>query len=292
LSFRFHQPSTTKAYAQSAQSDCPPSRSDGAPSLRYGKTSNPARASGRNQDVREKDAIPVLRPPQSGRRELLKMLPLAGAAVLLHPTWRSRALEQGLALSDATSAWMFDPSLRAPTHADAEVTPFDRFPLNSYLVHDPEIDVDEWRLDVSGLVSKPGQYTLDALRRLPRVTQNTRHICIEGWDVIGSFGGVRLADLLAHVDADSKARFLEVACADDYYESLDMATARHPQSLMCDEMYGRPLTREHGAPLRLVLPTKLGYKQAKYMVSLRVSDVLGSRRGYWVDQGYSWFGGL
>jgi DMSO/TMAO reductase YedYZ molybdopterin-dependent catalytic subunit len=81
-------------------------------------------------------------------------------------------------------------------------------------------------------------------------------------------------------------------CGDDYYESLDMATARHWQSLLCDEMYGRPLTREHGAPLRLVLPTKLGYKQAKYIVGLRVSAALGVKRGYWVDQGYSWYGGL
>ena len=220
------------------------------------------------------------------------MLPLAGAAVLLHPSWRSRAIEHGLALSDAASEWMFDQARRAQTFSDAEVTPFDRFPLNSYLVDDPEIDLDDWRLEVSGLVARPGQYGLDALRALPRVTQNTRHICIEGWDVIGSFGGVRLSELLALVGADPRARFLEVACADDYYESVDMASARHPQSLMCDEMYGRPLTREHGAPLRLVLPTKLGYKQAKYIVGLRVSDVLGSKRGYWVDQGYSWFGGL
>ena len=110
--------------------------------------------------------------------------------------------------------------------------------------------------------------------------------------LIGSFAGTRLADLLTFVGADAAARFVEVTCADDYYESLDMATARHSQSLLCDEMYGRALTREHGAPLRLVLPTKLGYKQAKYIVSLRVSEVLGAKRGYWVDQGYSWFGGL
>jgi DMSO/TMAO reductase YedYZ molybdopterin-dependent catalytic subunit len=110
--------------------------------------------------------------------------------------------------------------------------------------------------------------------------------------VIGSFGGVRLGDVLTLVGADLKARVLEIACADDYYESLDMATARHSQSLLCDEMYGRPLTRAHGAPLRLVLPTKLGYKQAKYIVGLRVTNVLGSKRGYWVDQGYSWYGGL
>ena len=236
--------------------------------------------------------MPVPESPRSTRRELLKMLPLAGAGVLLHPRWRSQTIARGLALSDAFSAWTFDPNVAAPTFSDAEVTPLDRFPLNSYLVDDPEIDLDEWRLEISGRVAKPGAYTLNDLRALPRVRQNTRHICIEGWDVIGSFGGARIADLLTFAGADPKARFLEIACADDYYESLDMATARHAQSLLCDEMYGRPLTREHGAPLRLILPTKLGYKQAKYIVGLRVSDVLGPKRGYWVDQGYSWYGGL
>jgi DMSO/TMAO reductase YedYZ molybdopterin-dependent catalytic subunit len=236
--------------------------------------------------------MPVPRPPNAARRELLKMLPLAGAAALLSPAWRSSAIERGLALSDAASAWAFDPRLSAPTYRDAQVTPLDRFPLNSYLVDDPEIDLDTWRLSVSGRVSAPGEYSLEDLRALPRVTQNTLHICIEGWDVVGRFGGVRLPDLLTFVGADPRAGFVEVTCADDYYESLDMATARHPQSLLCDEMYGRPLTREHGAPLRLVLPTKLGYKQAKYLVGLRVSDVLGPKRGYWVDQGYSWYGGV
>jgi DMSO/TMAO reductase YedYZ molybdopterin-dependent catalytic subunit len=230
--------------------------------------------------------------PRRSRRELLKMLPLAGAAALLHPGWRARVIEEGLALSDVAAAATFDSQRLAPVFSDAELTPFERFPLNSYLVHDPEVDLESWRLTVSGLVARPGEYTLDAIRALPRVTQNTRHICIEGWDVVGSFGGVRTADLLAAVGAEPAARFLEVTCADDYYESLDMATALHPQSLICDEMYGRPLSREHGAPLRLVLPTKLGYKQAKYIVGLRVSNVLGSKRGYWVDQGYGWYGGL
>ena len=220
------------------------------------------------------------------------MLPVAGAAVLLQPTWRSRLVAHGLTLSDAMSERTFNARLSAPTFSDAEVTPFDQFPLNSYLADDPEIELDAWRLHVSGRVAKPGEYTLRDLRALPRVRQNTRHICIEGWDVIGSFGGVRLDDVLTSVGADARARFVEVTCADDYYESLDMASARHAQSLLCDEMYGRPLTREHGAPLRLILPTKLGYKQAKYIVGLRVSDVLGAKRGYWVDQGYSWYGGL
>lgn len=100
------------------------------------------------------------------------------------------------------------------------------------------------------------------------------------------------ADFLAAAGAEPDARFLEVRCEDDYYESIDLASARHPQSLLCYEMYGAPLTREHGAPLRLVMPTKLGYKQPKYVVGLKVTNVFATRRGYWEDQGYPWYGGL
>ena len=136
-------------------------------------------------------------------------------------------------------------------------------------------------------------FTLDQIRALPKVTQNTRHVCVEGWDVIGSFGGVRISDFLASVGADATARFLAFECADDYYESLDMATALHPNSLLCYEMYGKPLDRGHGAPLRLSLPTKLGYKSAKYLTTLEITSVLRpNHRAYWADLGYSWFAGL
>jgi len=144
---------------------------------------------------------------------------------------------------------------------------------------------------VDGQVSKPGEYTLEQIRALPRIQQNTRHVCVEGWDVIGSFGGARISALLAHAGADTQAPFLTFSCADDYYETLDMATALQPQSLLCYEMYGAPLERGHGAPLRLILPTKIGYKSAKYLTSLTVTSVL-ARRGYWEDQGYPWFYGL
>ena len=109
--------------------------------------------------------------------------------------------------------------------------------------------------------------------------------------MIGNFADARLADFLAAIGADPTAKFVTVACADDYYESIDLATARHPQSLLCYEMYGRPLTREHGAPLRLSIPTKIGYKQAKYLTDLKVTHVL-EEVGYWEDQGYSKFYGL
>jgi DMSO/TMAO reductase YedYZ molybdopterin-dependent catalytic subunit len=141
-------------------------------------------------------------------------------------------------------------------------------------------------------VAKPGAYDLDFFRALPKVSQNTRLVCVEGWEASGNCAGARIAEFLERVGADPAARFLEVRCADDLYQSIDMACARHPQSLLCYEMYGAPLDRGHGAPLRLALPTKLGYKQAKYLTHLTVSHVLGARRGYWEDQGYGWYAGI
>ena len=94
------------------------------------------------------------------------------------------------------------------------------------------------------------------------------------------------------VGADPRARFLTVTCADDYYESLDIETARQPQSLLCYEMYGRPLDRGHGAPLRLSLPTKLGLQAREVPDDARRDHVLPAQRSYWGDQGYSWYAGL
>jgi DMSO/TMAO reductase YedYZ molybdopterin-dependent catalytic subunit len=179
----------------------------------------------------------------------------------------------------------------APVFADSELTPFNKFPINGYDVDDPEVDFNKWNLTVAGAVQRSGDYTLAQIQALPKFNQNTRHVCVEGWDVIGKFGGVRLSDFLKMIGADTTARFVTVECADDYYESLDMATALHPQTMLCYEMYGQPLTREHGAPLRLTIPTKVGYKQAKYLTDLKVTNLL-DKVGYWEDQGYSEFYGL
>ena len=168
----------------------------------------------------------------------------------------------------------------------------EKFPYNYYDVLDPEIDLATWTLTVGGLVQRAGEYRLAQIQSLPKQVQNTRHVCIEGWDVVGNFGGARIADFLRLVGADPRSRFVEVECADDYYESIDMESALHPQSLLCYEMYGKPLDRGHGAPLRLQMPTKLGYKHAKYLTSFKVTNVLSVRKGYWDDLGYSWHGGL
>src|SRR5262245_27344633 len=105
------------------------------------------------------------------RRELLKMAPLAAAGLLLHDGARRQVIGRVLDLSDRASELLFRRTHLAPTFADREVTPLDRFPLNSYLVDDPEVDLDAWRLEVSGLVRKPGEYSLDEIRALPKIVQ-------------------------------------------------------------------------------------------------------------------------
>jgi DMSO/TMAO reductase YedYZ molybdopterin-dependent catalytic subunit len=226
------------------------------------------------------------------RRELLKVMPVIALGAFAIPGAQAWLLRKGLGFSDWASAGFFRRGHLAPTFADSEVAPFEKFPINGYDVDDPGVIFENWTLTVSGAVQKPGDYRLDQIRTLPRFRQNTRHICVEGWDVIGRFGGARLSDFLNMIGADTSARFITVGCADDYYESLDMATALHPQTLLCYEMYDRPLTREHGAPLRLQIPTKVGYKQAKYLTDLKVTNVLNGKVGYWEDQGYSEFYGL
>lgn len=225
------------------------------------------------------------------RRELLKLTPVVTLGAFAIPAIQRPLLRAGLGFSDWVSRIMFRPGHLATTFADSELTAFEKFPINDYDVDDPEVDFDRWTLTVGGAVQKPGDYKLDTVQALPKFRQNTRHVCVEGWDVIGRFGGARLSDFLKSIGADLNARYVYVECADDYYESIDMATALHPQSLLCYEMYDQPLTREHGAPLRLVIPTKVGYKQAKYLTDLKVTNVL-QRVGYWEDQGYSGFYGL
>jgi DMSO/TMAO reductase YedYZ molybdopterin-dependent catalytic subunit len=246
-----------------------------------------------------KPADPKILPPgmnqrkfaQVSRRELLKVAPVLALGAFAIPGWRESLLKKGLDFSDWVSARLFWRGHLAPTFSGSELTPFEKFPINGYDVDDPGVIFENWSLTVTGLVQKPGDYKLEQIQALPRTRQNTRHVCVEGWDVIGRFGGARLSDFLNMIGGDTSARFIAVTCADDYYETLDMATALHPQTLLCYEMYDRPLTREHGAPLRLIIPTKVGYKQAKYLTDLKVTNVV-EKVGYWEDQGYSYFYGL
>ena len=225
------------------------------------------------------------------RRELLKLTPVIALGAFAIPKLQKPLLKAGLGFSDWASSLLFRGGHLAPTFSHADLTPFEKFPINDYDVDDPEVDLANWNLTVGGQTQKPGDYSLAQVQTLPKFTQNTRHVCVEGWDVIGNFSGARLSDFLKLIGADTTSRFITVQCADGYYESLDMETALHPQTLLCYEMYDQPLTREHGAPLRLTIPTKVGYKQAKYLTDLKVANVL-EKVGYWEDQGYSHYYGL
>lgn len=226
------------------------------------------------------------------RRELLKLTPLVVMGAFALPQLSERLVKSGLNWTDRAARSFFNERRMAQTFSDREATPIGKFPINSYSDYAPANDLANWKLIVEGMVARPGQYSLDQVKSLPKQVQNVKHICIEGWDVIGNFGGARLSDFLQLAGADPAARFVEVSCLDDYYSSYDIESCRHPQTLLCYEMYGQPLTAAHGAPLRVHMPVKLGYKSAKYIYSIRVSNVLGKEKGFWEDQGYSWHGGI
>ncbi|WP_377807179.1 molybdopterin-dependent oxidoreductase [Azospirillum sp. A29] len=197
--------------------------------------------------------------------------------------------------NDRVQAWLFDPDRMAPTYGMADLTT--PFPFNAYYPIDsvPEIDGSDFRLAVSGLVGDRRSWSLEDLRRLPQESQITRHICIEGWSAIGQWSGVPFRSFLQRVGADPTAKYVGFKCADRYYTSLDMPTALHPQTqLTLDfgtvDFTMAELPPEYGYPLKLRVPTKLGFKNPKHIVEIFVTN--DNPGGYWEDQGYNWFSGL
>jgi len=191
--------------------------------------------------------------------------------------------------NDRVQAWMFDPKRLAPTYPASAITK--PFPFNAFYPEDsvPDIDGASWHLEVSGLVQDRSPWTLQRLRSLPQQAQITRHICIEGWSAIGQWSGVPFRDFLVRVGADTRARYVGFKCADRYYTSLDMATALHPQTILALDYGDQPLPPEYGFPLKLRVPTKLGFKNPKHIAALFVTNDYPG--GYWEDQGYNWFSG-
>lgn len=159
-----------------------------------------------------------------------------------------------------------------------------------------------YRLIVDGAVERRRTFALDELRRLPQQTQITRHDCVEGWSAIGKWSGVRLSDVLDAVRPRRDARYAVFRCMDDdgsgslYYESLDLHQARHPQTLLALRLNDAPLDPEHGAPVRLRVPTQLGYKSAKWIGRIELvgsfANIGSGGGGYWEDQGYEWYAGI
>jgi DMSO/TMAO reductase YedYZ molybdopterin-dependent catalytic subunit len=163
-------------------------------------------------------------------------------------------------------------------------------------------DFAAYRLIVDGAVERPQTFSLARLAAMARQTQITRHDCVEGWSAIGKWTGVPLATVLDAVAPRPDARYVVFRCMDNdgagnlYYESLDMHQARHPQALLATALNDVPLDPDHGAPLRLRVPTQLGYKSAKWVARIELvgsfATIYSGRGGYWEDQGYEWYAGI
>lgn len=192
--------------------------------------------------------------------------------------------------NDRVQAWLFGGQRLAPVYREDQIT--HPFPFNAFYpeYNVPDVDLCDYRLEVSGLVQKKQPWTLEALRRLPQRSDITRLICIEGWSAIGQWSGVPLKTFLEHIGADTTAKYVAFKCADRYYSSIDMATALHPQTLLALDFGKTPLPPDYGYPLRLRVPTKLGFKNPKHIGELFVTNQYPG--GYWEDQGYNWFSGI
>lgn len=164
----------------------------------------------------------------------------------------------------------------------------------------------DYRLTVDGLVEQPLSLTLAEVRGLPSRTQITRHDCVEGWSSIAKWKGARLASILDRARLKPNARYVVFHCADtleetldgtgQYYESIDLIDAYHPQTILAYEMNDATLPVAHGAPLRLRVERQLGYKHAKYVMRIeaveKLSDLGRGQGGFWPDRGYEWYAGI
>jgi DMSO/TMAO reductase YedYZ molybdopterin-dependent catalytic subunit len=174
-----------------------------------------------------------------------------------------------------------------PTHA---IEP-DKLLINTFGVT-PQIDPATFRLIIDGEVNHPVQLSIADIQALPQTSMVIRHVCVEGWAAIVQWGGVRLSELIALAQPKSDVRYAYFKSADGYYESWDIASSLHPQTLMAYQKNGQPLSAENGAPLRLASPIKLGYKQSKWVTRITLVNQLTPLKGFWEDQGYEWFAGL
>jgi DMSO/TMAO reductase YedYZ molybdopterin-dependent catalytic subunit len=191
--------------------------------------------------------------------------------------------------NDRTQAWIFDPNKLAPEFPESRITR--PFPFNAFygVAEVPQVDAASYKLEVAGLVRERRAWTLPELYALPQVSQITRHICVEGWSAIGKWGGVRFSDFLRRIGADLTAKYVGFRCADDYSTSIDMPTALHPRTQLTLRFADAILPPQYGFPMKLRIPTKLGFKNPKHIVALFVTNEYPG--GYWEDQGYNWFSG-
>ena len=155
----------------------------------------------------------------------------------------------------------------------------------------------DWRLSVNGMVSRPASFSLSQLRSYPSRSQITQLACEEGWSYIAEWIGVPLSHVLDAVGVHPQARYVVYFSIDrDWWDSIDMADALHPQTFLAYGMNGGELPVGNGGPLRMRLPRQLGYKSVKFITGLTVTDDL-KRFGQGLgsaspEGGYAWYAGI
>jgi len=233
--------------------------------------------------------------PEPSRRLFLRNAASLGAFTLLTgcDVVDGRSAEKALRVMSQFNDWvqarLFNPNRLAPTYAESAITR--PFPFNGYYPEEaaPDIDEDRYKLIVDGLVASKQPWTLDQLYALPQETQITRLICVEGWSAIGKWTGAPLKDFLTRIGADLTAKYVHFACAEGYSVSIDMPTALHPQTQMTFKFDGEILPTRLVFPMRIRIPTKLGFKNPKLVTAMFVTNEYPG--GYWEDKGYNWFSG-
>lgn len=208
---------------------------------------------------------------------------------------------QRMLVGDALAPEFSESDIRQPQRPNGSTSP----QVDDYLGLARQ-GFSAYRLPVTGLVERPLSLSLDNIRAMASRTQITRHDCVEGWSCIAKWTGVPLAAVLAEAGLKPAARYVVFQCFDAmeqslsgtvfYYESIDMIDARHPQTILAYGLNGAALPVENGAPLRLRVERQLGYKMAKYVRAIEVTDTLEpfgqGKGGYWEDRGYEWYAGI
>jgi DMSO/TMAO reductase YedYZ molybdopterin-dependent catalytic subunit len=233
---------------------------------------------------------------QMNRRGLLRGAVSLGALTMLtgcdvtEDDSVQKVLRAVSAWNDGTQELIFRPNHLAPTFSPSQVVKPARF--NAYYdIEDVRpVDGASWKLELAGRIADKRPWTAQQIYRLPEQEIIIRHVCVEGWDYIGQWSGVNLKSFFEGVGADLSAKYVYFICNDDYTESIDMATALHPQTMLATKYAGDILADPFGYPLRLRTSTKLGYKNAKWIKAIEVTNDF--RETFWSKQGFNWFAGI
>src|SRR5882672_114100 len=207
-------------------------------------------------------------------------------------------LNKALRIDDDIAEALYSGVRRVPTYTKSQITPL----KNNYNGATPDLGyISGWNLTIDGLDSGVS-ISLDVRNLMTRFSvheQITRLVCVEGWSAIAWWAGFRFDDLLRAYPPMSQAKWACVESSvnldesgnpDPYSVSIDLATARHPQTLLAMHFNGQPLAVDHGAPLRLLVPVKLGLKNVKAIT--RITYVAEEPRDYWAERGYSRYDGI